>query len=93
MYCEPQMSRLVIEGRLVHPETSELARVWLHARGVDPFKTIEADLSDVTYADPVGRELLTTMHRQGVRLVGSGAMTRMLIDEASRSAGLRGGTP
>ena len=93
MYTEQGVNRLVVEGRLVDPEASEVARVWLQARVADPFKTIEVDLSDVTYADEGGRELLATMHRQGVRLVGSGAMTRALIDDAARSAGLRGGTP
>jgi ABC-type transporter Mla MlaB component len=93
MFSEQKVNRLVVEGRLVDPEASELARAWLQARVADPFKTMEVDLADVTYADEGGRDLLATMHRQGVRLVGSGAMTRALIDEASRCDGPRGGTP
>lgn len=91
MYSEQRVNRLVVEGRLVDPEASELARAWLQARVADPFKTMEVDLADVTYADEGGRELLAIMHRQGVRLVGSGAMTRALIDEAARCGGLPGG--
>jgi ABC-type transporter Mla MlaB component len=92
MFSEQRVNRLVVEGRLADPEASELARAWLQARVADPFKTMEVDLANVTYADERGRELLATMHRQGVRLVGSGVMTRALIDEASRCDGLPGGT-
>ena len=91
MYTEQRVNRLVVEGRLVEPETSELTRIWLQACVADPIKTMEVDITDMTYADKGGRGLLATMHRQGVRLVGSGAMTRALIDEASQCDGLPGG--
>jgi ABC-type transporter Mla MlaB component len=83
---ENEITRLVIEGRLVDPEAAELARVWLHARETSPAKAIEADLSSITYADRVGADLLSEMHRRGARLTGNGAMTRALIDAATRSS-------
>ena len=93
LYTEQKLNRLVVEGRLVDPETAELVRAWLQAREAHPFQAIEVDLSDVTYADRVGRELLCAMRRQGVRLVGTGAMTRTLIDEASACVDSRGARP
>jgi anti-anti-sigma regulatory factor len=93
MYCEQSVNRMVIEGRLATPETSELARVWLQARELDSARPIEVDLTGLTYVDRQGAELLAAMHRRGVRLPGTGAMTRALIDAAAGRAAGNGGTP
>ncbi|MCL4745209.1 MAG: hypothetical protein KJZ83_07325 [Burkholderiaceae bacterium] len=81
---DEEVIRLVVEGRLVEPETSELLHTWLRARAADPRASIEVDLSGVTYADRAATESLATMNRQGARLIGTGVMTRALIDQAGR---------
>lgn len=83
---DEKRTRLVVEGRLVAPETGELLRTWLCAREVAPLKSIEVDLSGVSFADRVATELLATMTRQNVRLIGRGAMTRSLIAQARGGA-------
>lgn len=82
---------LVVEGRLVEPETSELLHTWLRARTSDPRQSIEVDLSGVAYADQAATVLLATMHLQGVRLIGKGAVTRSLIDQARAGTGTQAG--
>lgn len=88
---EAEVTRLVVEGRLVDPETTELLHAWLRARAADPRKSIEADLSGVTYADRAATGLLAKMSEQGARLIGTGVMTRSLIDQATDGAGARAG--
>jgi len=83
MHAEPTVNRLVVAGRLLQAATAELAGVWLQARMAEPGKAMEAELSDVTHVDRSAMDLLSTMHQQGVRLTGAGAMTRALIAEAS----------
>ena len=55
----------------------------------DPGKSIDADLNGVTYADPAATELLATMNRQGVRLIGRGVMMRALIDQRPQTLAAR----
>ena len=89
IYTEPGLTRLLIEGRLVHDEISELTQVWLRSREADPSAAIEVGLSDLTYLDQAAQELLVTMCRQGVTLTGIGTMTRALIHQVTQAAALQ----
>jgi len=82
MHAEPTVNRLVVEGRLLQAATAELSGAWLQARMAEPGKAVEAALSDVTHVERSEMDLLSTMHQQGVRLAGAGAMTRAVIAEA-----------
>lgn len=90
VYTEPGLTRLLIEGRLVQDETSELTHVWLRAHEADPGARIEVDLSDLTYLDQAAQALLVTMCQQGVHLTGVGTMTRALIHQVSQTVALQG---
>lgn len=90
IYTEPGLTRLLIEGRLVSDEISELTQVWLRSQTADPSAAIEVDLSDLTFMDQAAQALLVTMCRQGVRLTGAGTMTRALIHQVAQSVALDG---
>ena len=78
-------TRLVVEGRLAGACVSELERCWRATAPTESPESIFVDLSSVTFVDACGKELLTHMHEQGIRLVASGLLAKSLIEEIERS--------
>ena len=54
---------------------------WHTAQAGHPNRTLAVDLTGVTFIDQAGRYLLQLMHRDGVRLVGSGLLLQDLLDD------------
>jgi anti-anti-sigma regulatory factor len=79
--------RMELEGRLAGAWVCELEHCWHTAQTSHPNRTLAVDLTGVTFIDQAGRYLLRWMHRDGVRLVGSGLLLQDLWDH------LRGSTP
>jgi anti-anti-sigma regulatory factor len=79
--------RMELEGRLAGAWVCELEHCWHTAQACHPNRTLAVDLTGVTFIDQAGRYLLQWMHRDGVRLVGSGLLLQDLWDH------LRGSTP
>jgi len=79
-------TRFGVEGSLTEPSAEELKKCWLDvcALGVHP-KCLLVDLTDITNIDYVGKHILLDMYQSGVELVGSGVMTRAIIDEITHS--------
>jgi ABC-type transporter Mla MlaB component len=72
---------LFIEGRLSGPCVSELEKCWQCAvAGQEPLPTI-VDLTDVSFIDTHGKQLLAQMHEHGIKLVANGLMSKFIIDE------------
>lgn len=72
---------LFIEGRLSGPCVSELQKCWQGAvAGQAPLPTL-VDLTDVSFIDANGKQLLTQMHEYGIKLVANGLMSKFIIDE------------
>jgi len=71
----------VLKGSLVGPEVSELARIWESKRAVTYNKRFQVDLSQVSSADYLGKEMLAVMHGYGVELLSTGPMMSAVIDE------------
>ena len=72
---------LFIEGRLSGACVSELEKCWQGAvAGQCPLPTV-VDLSDVSFIDTNGKQLLTQMHERGIKLVANGLMSKFIIDE------------
>lgn len=46
---------------------------------------VSVDLTEMTNIDALGKRILFDMYRGGVELVGSGVMTRAVIEEITRS--------
>src|SRR5262245_6522134 len=79
--------RLIIEleGRLAGASGYELEHCWQTAQARHPFRTVVVDLTVITFVDQAGRYLLQLMHRDGVRLVGSGLMLQDILDHIGGS--------
>jgi anti-anti-sigma regulatory factor len=74
--------RIELEGRLAGTSGYELEHCWHAAKARHPNRTLAVDLTGVTFIDQAGRYLLQLMHRDGVRLVGSGLMLQDFLDHS-----------
>lgn len=72
--------RLQLEGRLAGAWVYELEHCWHTAKASHPNRTLAVDLTGVTFLDQAGRYLLQLLHRDGVRLVGSGVLWQNILE-------------
>ncbi len=78
-------SGLFVEGRLAGPCVSELEKCWHNAiAGEAPLPAV-IDLTDVSFIDAMGRQLLTQMHEHGIKLVANGLMSKFVVEEIERA--------
>ncbi len=80
--------RLVLEGSLAGPWVEILVDSWREASTRYDPHAVTLDLTDVTFVDQDGRELLALIHGQGGILAGAGILSRSLIEEIE-AAGAR----
>ena len=73
---------LKLEGKLAGPWLDEFERCWRAAAG--KWKTVIVELAAVTFIDARGKCLLAHIHREGTRLIGTGLMTKSIIEEICR---------
>jgi len=80
---EEEQSRvtLKLEGKLAGPWVSEFERCWCST--LEKWKDVVVELGGVTFIDSQGKCLLAKIHGQGAKLIGTGLMTRSIIDEIS----------
>jgi ABC-type transporter Mla MlaB component len=76
---------LKLEGCLAGAEVPELAACWLEVTGTLQNQPVRVDLTDVCHVDDAGRQLLTLMHRAGVRFVARGFVIPELVREISEA--------
>lgn len=75
---------LFVEGRLAGPCVSELEKCWRRAEaGELPVPTV-IDLTEVSFIDSYGKQLLSQMHEHGIKLIANGLMSKFLIEEIER---------
>ena len=72
--------RLELEGRLAGAWVYELEHCWHTAKASHPHRQLAVDLTSVTFLDQAGRYLLQLLHRDGVRLVGSGLLWQNILE-------------
>ena len=72
--------RLQLEGRLAGAWVYELERCCHTAKANHPHRQLAVDLTSVTFLDQAGRYLLQLLHRDGVRLVGSGLLWQNILE-------------
>jgi hypothetical protein len=77
---------LRLEGRLLGPWVGALEQDWLATLGVRDAPPIAVDITEVTFVDPAGRELLTRMCAQGARLLATGLESGPMVLEMAREA-------
>ncbi len=72
--------KLIVCGRLTGPWVDELRSNWQRARLEANGRKCVVDISDVTFIDGEGEELLRAMNVDGARFVARGVDTRHLLD-------------
>ena len=72
---------LFIEGKLAGPCVGELEKCW--RRAVDGEAPLPAlvDLTDVSFIDTNGKQLLAQMREHGIKLIANGLMSKLFLDE------------
>ena len=70
---------LELEGRLAGPWVEELERSWMAEQQRVPSAEIIVRLSNVSFIDEAGKELLGRIFHAGTKLEGSGCMVRAII--------------
>lgn len=78
---------LKLAGRLTGPWVTELERCWRAVLGSEPGRSLRLDLTDVTFIDAAGKQLLGLMIRQQTRLEGVGLLVQSIIEEIMRLQG------
>jgi len=66
-------------GDLAGPWVDELRTCWRHARDLAPRAHAVVDLSDVTFIDEAGEQLLAEMQSAGMEFVTAGVENKHLI--------------
>jgi anti-anti-sigma regulatory factor len=76
-----------LEGRVAGPWAEELDRAWTQASAGAATKELRIDLSDVTYADAIGKRVLGRIYAQtGAQLLTKGPWTQALAEEVIAGA-------
>jgi len=79
-----------LEGRIAGPWTVELGRVWKETAPRLGGRELALDLSDVTYADEAGKQVLVDIYRStGARLIATTLWTEYLAVEVMESKATR----
>ena len=80
IYDRPQETSFLVEGRLVGQWVKALERCWEIVLAAEPSKAVLVTLS-LTALEDEGRNLLTRMRRQGVKLESAGVLMQAIIAE------------
>jgi anti-anti-sigma regulatory factor len=83
---------LFVEGTLSDGWVEALETSWLEARSQLNGEPLRIDLSDITYVDDRGRELLARMMQSGAKLRATGIMTRAVVKEITEMLAREGCT-
>jgi len=74
-------TRIKIEGRLLGAWVRELEECWRQATAIQPPPRILVELTDVSFVDEEGGELLKQMAAAGVELVAMDVLMKALVEE------------
>ncbi len=75
------MTRLKIEGRLMGAWAPELEECWRQAAAIQPPPRILVELTDVSFVDEEGGELLKRMAAAGVEMIAIDVLMKALVEE------------
>jgi anti-anti-sigma regulatory factor len=88
----PGKSQLKLEGKLAHEWVNEARNAWLALLGIDGKARLVVDLTDVSFVDDDGRQLLADMRRKGAKLAGSGLVMTSLLEQIEAADNERAGS-
>lgn len=72
---------LRLEGQLIGPWVEDVEQCWRRAFTTLGSRTVQVDLSAVSFVDASGGALLVRMHEAGFRLAGTGPATSQLLQQ------------
>ena len=81
---ESSATRLFLEGKLSGPSVDELDKCWHEKSWAEA--ALLVDLTNISFVDDHGKELLARMHKSGIKLFSTSVMTKCLIAEIRRNA-------
>ena len=76
--------RVVVEGKLVAPWTTELKRVCDRARTELNGRKFVLDVQCLTVISPEGENILLGLLNDGVKICGSGLFTKQILKQIAR---------
>ena len=80
---------IALHGSVAGDWVALLDRCWQRIADTLPSPKVKTVLTDVSFIDADGEQLLERMSRGGVELVGTGCMNRHVIDRIGRRCGTR----
>lgn len=72
---------LKLDGKITGPWVKELEGCWEMLRRVQAGKVMVVDLTNVSFINAAGSQLLERMHGEGAELLGEGPLTRSIVEE------------
>jgi hypothetical protein len=81
---ESSTTRLFLEGKLTGRCVDELDKCWQACPAGEV--AVLVDLTNVSYVDDHGKELLARMHSKGIKLYSTSLITKCLIEEIEDAA-------
>jgi len=85
---ESSTTRLFLEGKLAGRCVDELDKCWQTCPSSEVPMLV--DLTNVSFVDDHGKELLARMHNKGIKLFSTSLMTKCLIEEIENTAAKSG---
>ncbi len=76
----PAEQKLVLEGRLMEPDISELESAWQNARGARGTRRCVVDLRNATFIDESGERILLDMQGEGAQFIACGVFTKHRLE-------------
>lgn len=73
----------VLAGKLAEAWAVEFRKCWRNAMSSSKAKRIIVDLSEVTFVDEGGKELLSLMTWKGAELIARGVLMKSIVEEVS----------
>ncbi len=82
---ESSTTKLFLEGKLSGPCVDELDKCWQESSCSEA--VLMVDLTNISFVDEHGKELLARMYKKGIKLLSTSLMTRCLIDQIQEDRG------
>ena len=72
---------LKLEGKLSGPWVREVERCWLTLGDTARDRSVQIDLTDVSFVDAEGRALIEAMAKANVGLIAAGPMIKAIVED------------
>jgi hypothetical protein len=80
----PNQRRLLVEGKLIGPWTTELASVWRQATGDLNARALIIDVKGLTAITEDGENVLLELMKEGASFRSSGVFTKQILKRIAR---------